>query len=352
MITHNNLSSQLEQQGFSCQTLETTTGGWALVTPELGAKILGAGVDKENTFWNPDQIEKGQWCVGGQRTWLAPELGPRGFFGTTEQNWSVNPALDPGSFTVESESDQACTCSCASNLRVQEGTLHHLSITRTIRVAPVQTDLMPPEKTLRISFTHRLINRGQQVLKREIGLWSIIQVPSQKMGTLLIPWKNELQANEPSTKAKDLPYRLYFGSVPKGWAKIHPDLIYIKAWAGHKYKIGLPPENTTGRLGFITRSRLNESWILIVKQFSVDPLGTYVDKPPAEPDRNGDALQCYNSHDASNLPFSEMECHAPALQLRPKESQSVNIDIMIFKSGLKDIATLCTVYLSESFDIR
>jgi hypothetical protein len=77
-------------------------GAWAVVVPRLGARILGAGVGDQNALWvSPflDACLEGRdWNAGGQRTWLAPEAGPRGLFGRSEQEWKVPPPLDPGSY--------------------------------------------------------------------------------------------------------------------------------------------------------------------------------------------------------------------------------------------------------------
>ena len=69
--------------------LETPAGGWALVVPKLAARVLGAGLGERNAFWVSPALERCleglDWNAGGQRTWLAPELGPRGFFGAREE---------------------------------------------------------------------------------------------------------------------------------------------------------------------------------------------------------------------------------------------------------------------------
>jgi hypothetical protein len=100
VITRETLAARLEETGLAAVTLSGPGTGWALLVPGLGAKVLGAGVDEENLFWVPAAVSAGEWCVGGQRTWLAPELGARGFLGRGESDWQVPPALDPGSYTL------------------------------------------------------------------------------------------------------------------------------------------------------------------------------------------------------------------------------------------------------------
>jgi len=103
-MNRSKLVDALKRAGAAHCLLETPAGGWALVVPRLGARILGAGVDELNAFWVSPSLEgclEGRdWNAGGQRTWLAPELWPLGFFGTGESDWAVPPELDPGSYRL------------------------------------------------------------------------------------------------------------------------------------------------------------------------------------------------------------------------------------------------------------
>ncbi len=74
MRTRDEIEQDLRKNDLSYHSLETDKRGWAILVPEMGAKVLAAGVDEENVFWVSDRLEKGAWCVGGQQTWLAPEL--------------------------------------------------------------------------------------------------------------------------------------------------------------------------------------------------------------------------------------------------------------------------------------
>jgi hypothetical protein len=68
MVSRTNVKKALRAAGLDCEWLETADGGWALVVPELGAKVLAAGVDEESLRWVNPILERGAWCVGGQRT--------------------------------------------------------------------------------------------------------------------------------------------------------------------------------------------------------------------------------------------------------------------------------------------
>jgi len=69
--------------------------------------------------------------------------------------------------------------------------------------------------------------------------------------------------------------------------------------------------------------------VQVTLRFPVTPAGPYLDRPPAEPDGAGDALQAYNSPLAGDEAFSELECHAPAPHLEPGAESSAELEIEI-----------------------
>jgi len=54
MHTRNEIEQALRERQVEYRFLQTNNGGWAILAPELGAKVLAAGVDGESAFWvNP-----------------------------------------------------------------------------------------------------------------------------------------------------------------------------------------------------------------------------------------------------------------------------------------------------------
>ncbi|HUX20025.1 MAG TPA: hypothetical protein VMW69_02225, partial [Spirochaetia bacterium] len=87
------LETRLRSAGVAYERMETN-GGWAVVVPELGAKLLGAGIDSENAFWLPQALRPGHWLAGGQRTWIAPEMGSNSLY-FHEGIWEPPASMDP-----------------------------------------------------------------------------------------------------------------------------------------------------------------------------------------------------------------------------------------------------------------
>ena len=102
-----------------------------------------------------------------------------------------------------------------------------------------------------------VLNRGVKRLEEEIGLWSIIQTPSASVGTFLI-------GAGPNTVL-----RPYFGDMPEAWVRRHSRMLYVKAHAGHLYKIGINPKSATGLLGFLRISRTDSSLYTLLVNLNV-----------------------------------------------------------------------------------
>lgn len=327
MRTIDALLAALQRAGLPAVVLQAPGGARAVVAPGLGAKVLGAGVDEENAFWVPDELAAGQWCVGGQRSWLAPELGPRGFFGRDESSWAVDPELDPGAYRPfvpvrpkHPPPGNPCAFEAEMILTRADGTVIRVAMTREIFLQQNRAAGGPP--ALRLRVRHTLVNRDERILEQEAGLWGILQVPIETEGTILVPLRS---GPDP---------RLYFGELPSGWLRRSVlgtrRLLYLRARAGQRYKLGVPAVSSCGVLAFVRPSGVGPLWTLVVQRSTAETTGTYLDRPPGEPDGPGDALQCYN-HSDPNLAFSELECHAPARRLAPGGRQSASVDYLILK---------------------
>jgi len=343
MHTQNEIEQALREQEAEYHLLRTNDGGWAIVVPELGAKVLAAGLDGESAFWVNPKFGNGTWCVGGQRTWLAPELGSKGFFGNGVEDWKVPPELDPGSYRQIEVNSGELTFQNDLTIERLDGRSFELGIVRSIRIDTVSIHRTTPGLKIRID--NRLINRMDRKLDWEVGLWHILQAPAETAGTFLIPLKHP-SAHEPSEK----PYRLYFGDLPPDWKFETPSFLYIKALAGKWFKIGIPPITTTGTIGLLRPSRVDDQFILTIMRTAVDPSARYIDKPPLQAADNGDALQCYNSPGRETSNFCELEAHAPPAAFGPGEEQKTHLEILLFKDRFENLCGAAGRLLAAQVD--
>jgi hypothetical protein len=289
--------------------LETPAGGWALVVPALGARVLGAGLGERNAFWVSPALERclhgKDWNAGGLRTWLAPELGPQGFFGAGEGDWAVPPALDPGAYRLVEARPSGALCRGECRVSSAEGMQYHLEIDRQAEIGDL------PGGAVRLSLRHCLRNLAPAAIGASAGLWSILQLPCLPEGTLLLP---------------DLPYRPYFGAPPAEWVSRREGTLQVRTAPGRRWKIGQRPSGPEGLA--VHRRQEAAGQVQVAVRWPVSPEALYLDKPPDEPGP-GDALQAYNSPLSGAEAFCELECHAPAAWLAPGQQQEQTVEIQI-----------------------
>ena len=275
------------------------TDGWALVVPALAARVLGAGVGDSNAFWVSPELERclrGQdWNTGGERTWLAPELGPGGFFGAEEKDWAVPPALDPGAYRLLESGPSAARCRTECRLRSADGREYRLELERRVQIRDARS-LSPEARGVDLLIRHSLRNAGRQPIPGRAGLWSILQVPSLPEGSVLLP---------------DAPYRQRFGELPAGWLTREAGSQALRTAPARRWKVGQPP---SGPEAVIAHHRpAPGGQVRITMRCAASAAGPYLD--------GGDVLQAYNSPLSGEEAFSELECHAPAPTLAPAPAQ-------------------------------
>lgn len=110
-LSRNLLTDCLARREFAYRILEIGTG-LTLVVTTAGGRAFGPFLgDTDALGWSPDAdtfeevLLAGQWNIGGERIWLAPERvfnfsDPARMLDT----YHVNPAVDPGTWSLTSES--------------------------------------------------------------------------------------------------------------------------------------------------------------------------------------------------------------------------------------------------------
>ncbi len=305
------LLRRLQAKAVEYSLLSTPAGGWALMVPRLAARVLGAGLGERNAFWVSPGLEaclEGRdWNAGGQRTWLAPELGPRGFFGATEGSSAVPPALDPGAYRLEEARPSGASCQGGCRLTSADGTEYSLEIER--RVELVDASGHAPGQGILLRIRHCLRNAGPRPIASSVGLWSILQLPCLPEGNLFLP---------------DAPYRQRFGELPAGWVSRRQDLLALRTAPACRWKVGQPPSGPEAAISHRRPAASGpdgQGEVHVIVRCAVSPAGLYAD--------GGDVLQAYNSPFSGSQAFCELECHAPAATLEPGQADGQDVEIEI-----------------------
>ena len=336
MRTKGDLVRLLEKSGLAFESVESGRC-WMITCPALAARIMGAGIGDENAFWVPPTLSTRGWAhggnAGGQRTWIAPEGGPSGFFFSQDgQRWSVPADLDPAHYRPAPVPAGGLSYRTELTARTAHGASRRISLVRSMTL---QEDPAGPGDALTIRFRHEIGNAGSSTLEKAIGLWSIIQLPCEVQGTIFFARRDGRAA-----------LNRYFGDLPREGTGDAGSAARLRVKGGTRFKAGMPPSDFAGTVGFVRPARVpgteSTQLILTVMRFDVDAEGTYVDKPsytvPSAPP-NGDAAQAFCDAGTGDLAFCEIESHAPSASLLPGESRGQDILITIARLGRQDLGS-------------
>lgn len=307
----------LALDGKPTRRLRFPDGSRVLVLP-YGGRVLGlfSAKGSDNFYWTNPALNssanarsffasKGWHNSGGDRTWLAPEIDvflPR----YPRLDRYVQPReLDPGHYRVV-ESETGWKLENRLRLRLTRSKkLVALKITKSFGPAPNPlrsergVDLRDVDYAGYTQHTSLDFSGVSRTTKVQIGLWSLVQMPHG--GDLLLP-----------TFSRNKPRHIFstVGTIPKQDLLVSEHLVRYRMRQKGEHKISLRAAPMTGRAGYLYRT--GKTWSLIVRNFTVNPSGEYVDVPWNEPNWPGFAVQACNVHSSLGA-FSEFEYHTPAI---------------------------------------
>ena len=308
------LVNVLRNVGKPTRIYQSPDGSRVLVLP-YGGRVLGlfAAGSGENFYWSHPALESvetarafyasDQWHnSGGDRTWLSPEADL--FFPNFPKldRYFQQRSLDPGSYGVVEENGgfRLVNRLTVSLSRIKKNAT--LRITKSFGPAPNPLrherglDLAGLEYAGYTQYTALELVGGSKLLRAQIGLWNLVQMPHG--GDLLIP-----------TYSRTEPLRV-FGSIPDKDLVISDHLVRYRMRQKGEHKISLRAIATCGRVGYLYAS--GNRWCLIVRNFTVNPSGEYVDVPWKDTGYYGFSTQACNVNSGLGQ-FSELEYHIPAV---------------------------------------
>lgn len=305
----------LAAAGKETATLDAPDGSQLLVLP-YGGRVLGlyAPGDSRNFLWTNVALENADsarafyasdvWKnSGGDRTWLSPEID---LFMT---NFPANDvyyqprALDPGNYTMEKREGAIHLAMDLSVTSYRHKRPMALRISKSVRAV---VNPLHQERNLSglegIQFAGYALHTSLELVGSSdaspaVGSWSLLQLPHG--GEMLLPTYG---VAKPS---------VYFGQIPTGDLEVKPGQIRYRTRAKSGQKIGVSGVSSPGRLGY--HYRKHEMSHLVVRNFSVNPSGDYIDVPWTDHDDLGHAVQICSVDLPELGAFTELEYHAPAI---------------------------------------
>jgi hypothetical protein len=309
------LTGILTKVGKPVETVSLPDGGTILILPH-GGRILGlfAGGNEDNLFWTHPALvsvdsarafyESGDWQnSGGDRTWLAPEADfffPN--FPATDKYWQPR-GLDPGDYRVLRTPEGLILANRLETVLSRSKRNIELVISKTVTPAanplryerdlPAAPDVAYAGYNLKTSLDFA---GPDAAAAPAVGLWNLLQLPHG--GDMLAP-----------VYSRSVP-RVLFGSIPPEELIVGDRLIRYRMRAAGDHKIAVRAVATSGRVGYLYPA--GPLWALVVRNFSVDPSGEYIDVPWADTEDFGYSFQACNINSAMGR-FSELEYHVPAI---------------------------------------
>ncbi len=343
------LHDNLTQAGQTPEVLMAADGSRLLALPSAGRvlALYPPGAD-ENFIWThpalvsassaADFFRRGGWRnVGGDRTWLAPEIDL--FIGDLErpvETYAVPVDLDPGQWRSDGG---------VRGLRFRnESSVRLRSSGRAVRFAMTK-EVRPAANPLRDRKTGLAYAGYEQATVLELdtdlngaasvclGVWNLLQLP--KPGRMIVP---TYHLTEPRT---------VFGQVPPGDLALgERALVWEMPDGGGNVKLSVKASALTGRAGYLYRANdPAASWNLVIRNFDLNLSGEYVDALWSDPARTGYGFQACAVNEGAES-FNELEYHAPAAVSAGEPGRAFDrSQVWAFRGGFADIAEAARVLL-------
>jgi hypothetical protein len=273
--------------------------------------------------------------LGGEdRFWLGPEGGQFSIFFAKGvpfdlDHWFTPACIDTEPFEVLRKAKDHVVCRRSVQLTNYSGTPFSLEVTREIylvrateSLAQIGIQLTSDVNSVAFESVNSIKNTGSQPWKKDTGLlsiWILGMFNASSESTVVVPFEKG-----PESARGRIVNDTYFGKVPSDRLVVKDRVLFFRADANYRSKIGLSPRRVRPLLaGFDAANRtltlvqftlpagatdyVNSLWKLQDDPFSGDVVNSYNDGP-AQPG----AKQMGQ--------FYELESSSPALALGPGQS--------------------------------
>jgi len=365
--------------------------GQAAVVPAYQGRVMTStarGPQGASFGWiNRDLIASGKAqphinIYGGEdRFWLGPEGGQFSIFFAKGapfdlDHWYTPAPIDTEPFKLVSVAADRVVCGRRFQVVNCSGARFDVDVTREVRLVNVAESLARlgaslPDGVRAVGFesVNTVKNAGAEAWRKETGLlsiWILGMLNASPKTTVVIPFK-------PGSEADWGPVvnDTYFGQVPPDRLVVKPGVLFFRADANHRSKIGIPPRRAKPVLGSYdadgrvltllrftlpegARGYVNSMWKLQDDPFSGDVANSYNDGP-AKPGaaRFGNFYELETSSPALALASGETAVHVhQTLHLQGTEKQLDPVARAALGVSLADIQTAFNVAVQPTVGIR
>lgn len=265
---------------------------------------------------------------GEDRFWLGPEGGQFSIFFAEGvpfdlEHWFTPACLDTEPFAVIRQSEERVLCRREMQLTNYSGTRFDLAVDRDVRllgakqaVAGIGSTLPASVSAVAFESVNTVKNTGTTAWVKDTGLlsiWILGMFNASADSVVVVPFNKGLEA-EHGPIVNDS----YFGNVPADRLMVRDNVLFFRADAQYRSKIGLSPRRARSPLG--SYDAANRTLTLV--KFTLPRGATdYVNSMWQLQDDpfSGDVVNSYND-DGALGDFYELESSSPALALGPGAS--------------------------------
>jgi hypothetical protein len=303
--------------------------------------------------------------LGGEdRFWLGPEGGQFSIFFAKGvpfnlDHWFTPPSLDTEPFELVSQGPDRVLCRRSIRLTNYSGTQFSIEVSREVRLVSAadtlaQIGIRLPADVNAVAFesVNFIKNTGVQAWKKDSGLlsiWILGMFNASSESTVVVPFEKG-----PSSARGPVVNDSYFGKVPADRLIVGDGILFFRADADFRSKIGLSPRRVKPLLASYDAANhaltlvrftlpqgatdyVNSMWELQDDPFGGDVVNSYNDGPP-----QSGAKQMGR--------FYELESSSPALVLGPAESAQHVHQTIHLQGGEKRLDAIARAALDVGLD--
>lgn len=351
-INFHQVVSRFEENNLP-YALITLQNDFKIIISQRGGRIFGPffGEQGESILWINNAFAKeenfkaflksGNWNLGGDRMWLAPELqynvkDRRNF----SESYDLPVAIDPGNYSLETVKDDECILKQNMFLKLNECISNDKNLYMQRRIKRIRDPLSHfsnyseiIQDVLYAGFEHEITlseNSSDSILSET---WNLTQ---------LNPGGEMLISSTPKVEFTD-----YYEPIEEEYQKIFDNHIRLKITGEKRYKVGYKATNILGRVGYYNEMADGNAY-LFVRHFFSNPSAPYTKEPADKPACNGHSLHVYNDN-GDNGGFAELECSGqPIGGITKKSSCNDLINTWLYMGNADRIKNIAQVLLGIS----
>jgi len=306
----------LKEQNLSYGVL-TLQNDTSIIISEYGGRIFGPFLspESESTFWinqalaHPDSFEaflkSGDWNLGGERIWIAPEIQYNVHDRTDFWNtYDLPKQVDPGQYALSQPKPNQWQL-------VQDINLKTYNLTDGQKGLHVEKMIHQVEDPLRHLGNYETLIEGLTFA----GYEQVVSLSETESDDILTESWNSIQLNPGGSllipAAPGVEYSDYYAPIDEDYQTLNPNHICLKISGDRQYKVGYKAAQVFGRLAYYNHLEDGRAY-LIARNFFNNPSAPYAEEPAALPGRRGHSIHVYND-DGGFGGFGELEVNGQTI---------------------------------------